>query len=370
MTDSNVVFRVGDSTSLYQVQGGLQSLLSQGSFELCKNSSGEYQAKVGDVSWAVSTAMPCLSTDDFTYTFAVTTSEVEVTFYCVILQKEIGQKDIALIQAALWEATAYSGGSVNAEEAAEKPATTPTWDDGQEATGVESREASNTTPGPQSTSEGKITEGFRKGGMFLGASLRRAAEAASSSYSSAKAKAEASIPPETKAKIVAARAKLDAVGIAAGKAASSAYAEVKAAAGRLTERKDAGGGSNENEVGESVEDQRSMSSARRETLNQMYGEMRKAGENVVAAIMEAATRLRNRNTANNHAPSSRSSSAINVVASLVQPGHHPASDAHVIAATAGLQETNNSVLPVSTDSLPTSTASVAPSTGIEGLKLS
>ena len=71
----------------------------------------------------------------------------------------------------------------------------------------------------------QIKEGLMKGGMFLGASFKKAAMAASAGIAIAKAKAESSITPETKAKIeaaaTAARGKLDDVGKAAGRAASS-----------------------------------------------------------------------------------------------------------------------------------------------------
>ena len=60
--------------------------------------------------------------------------------------------------------------------------------------------------------------------MMLGAGLRRAAQAAGAGYTAAKAKAEASITPETKAKLEAARSKLEDVGRKAGKAASGEMA--------------------------------------------------------------------------------------------------------------------------------------------------
>ena len=63
--------------------------------------------------------------------------------------------------------------------------------------------------------------------MFLGASFRKAAQVAGAGMATVKAKAEAQITPETKAKIEAAaqaaKSKLDDVGKAAGKAASSEY---------------------------------------------------------------------------------------------------------------------------------------------------
>ena len=75
--------------------------------------------------------MPCLRTDDTTYTFAIPAPQPDgpVTFYCVILAKEdISQSDIERLQSALASATNFSGG------AAEPAEPTPTWDDGQDAT--------------------------------------------------------------------------------------------------------------------------------------------------------------------------------------------------------------------------------------------
>ena len=75
--------------------------------------------------------MPCLRTDDTTYTFAIPAKpDGPVTFYCVIFEKDmLTQTDIERLQTALGSATTYSGG---ADAAA--AALAPTWDDGQDAT--------------------------------------------------------------------------------------------------------------------------------------------------------------------------------------------------------------------------------------------
>ena len=54
-----------------------------------------------------------------------------------------------------------------------------------------------------------LRENIMRGKMMLGASLRRAVEATGVTFSAAKAKVEASITPETRAKIGAAMVKLN-----------------------------------------------------------------------------------------------------------------------------------------------------------------
>ncbi|KAG1672784.1 hypothetical protein FOA52_002772 [Chlamydomonas sp. UWO 241] len=108
--DEMVLLSCGTDTLLYEVQGAVQNQLAQGPLMLVPGADGAVTARVGDVSWALSKDVPCLRSDNHTYTFALPGQPgAPLSFYCVILQQDLPASEIEQLQSLLTSATAYSG---------------------------------------------------------------------------------------------------------------------------------------------------------------------------------------------------------------------------------------------------------------------
>jgi len=284
---------------LYQVQGGVQELLSQGRFYIKGDDNGGYSGKVGNVTWPITRTMPCLRSDDFTYTFATSSPGEPATFYCVIVSRDSSSKDIELLQEVLANATAYSSGLATAADAASAVSGADFGDTPHEGGGAQptsttgQREGFTFTPAaappPEATernqdaasSGNQIADGILKGGALLGAGLRKAAQALSEGATSVKEKAESKLTPEMRAKVESAKesakVKLDAVGAFAGRFASG----VKAAATNFIDKA---------QQSEKTERVRSLSRAGVTALSQVYQDMKVAGDTVLTSLRTKVAR--------------------------------------------------------------------------------
>ena len=306
---SDALVSIAGSNLLYQVVGGTQELLSSGPFEIGSTSEGGEDAQnaiivakvsrsllawlllgtpsllgkrnaplpqagppllspplislsllnmqVSDRLFTLEKNMPCLMTDDHTYTFAINKTSGPATFYCLILSRDNAtEADIELLQTILASSTAFSGTSQVNDEARDAAE--------EERQGAQSSWSSFSS----SPSLLKVSDGLRKGGSVLGSQLMKAA-------SFAKEKAAVVLTEERKQQI-----KENASSVAATVAAGARkVAEVsKNASVKVYERV------KESELAAKI------GAGTRSALGMVYSEMQKASNVVVQIVKDAASK--------------------------------------------------------------------------------
>lgn len=209
--------------------------------------------------------MPCLMTDEHTYTFAIskTGGGGPPTFYCLILSKDHSTpEDIELLQTILSASTAFSGN----QEGAERNEGLGEEDQQQGSEGAQS--AASWSSFSSSPALNKVSESFKRGGSVLGSQLLKAA-------SFAKEKTGAVLTEERKQQI--------------SQTAASVSASVAAGARKVAEASKSAG----IKVYEKVKESEALAkfgAGTKSALSVAYKEMQKASVAVVALVREAANK--------------------------------------------------------------------------------